>query len=108
MSIDISHRLLIGAVGTIAKLAKVCILRISKQKLYFILLNIFMYLYFANLCLSIDIYKGVVGTIAKLAKVCILRISKQKLYFILTERVVNGSVSIWCELPQVRDKGQLK
>ncbi len=37
----------------------------------------------------------------KLAKDCTLRLTTTKLYFILSERVVTGGVSIWCELAQV-------
>ena len=45
-------------------------------------------------------FTRVVSTISKLAKSCALRITPNKIYFILSERVVNGGVSIWCELQQ--------
>ncbi|WAR04963.1 HUS1-like protein, partial [Mya arenaria] len=42
----------------------------------------------------------VVTTISKLIKACVLRITPTALYFILSEKVVNGGIQIWCELPQ--------
>ncbi|XP_074653018.1 checkpoint protein HUS1-like [Tubulanus polymorphus] len=45
-------------------------------------------------------FTKVIGMLAKLAKTCVLRMTVDKLYFILSEQVVNGGVSIWCELAQ--------
>ncbi|XP_052803387.1 checkpoint protein HUS1-like [Mya arenaria] len=45
-------------------------------------------------------FTRVVTTISKLIKACVLRITPTALYFILSEKVVNGGIQIWCELPQ--------
>lgn len=45
-------------------------------------------------------FTRVVTTISKLIKSCVLRITPSALYFILSEKVVNGGIQIWCELPQ--------
>ncbi|KAH3703106.1 checkpoint protein HUS1-like isoform X1 [Dreissena polymorpha] len=45
-------------------------------------------------------FTRVVTTISKLIKTCVLRITPTALYLILSEKVVNGGVQIWCELPQ--------
>uniref|UniRef100_A0A8C4QNQ9 HUS1 checkpoint clamp component n=1 Tax=Eptatretus burgeri TaxID=7764 RepID=A0A8C4QNQ9_EPTBU len=44
--------------------------------------------------------EGVLNTIAKLTKTCTLHLSSDKLYFIVSDRAVNGGVTIWCELVQ--------
>lgn len=45
-------------------------------------------------------FTRVIGTLSKLIKTCVLRITSGNWYFILSERIVNGGVQIWCELPQ--------
>lgn len=45
---------------------------------------------------------GVITTISKLTKTCVLRLTPDNLFFIMSSKVVNGGVSMWCELSQVR------
>ncbi|XP_060601141.1 checkpoint protein HUS1-like [Ruditapes philippinarum] len=45
-------------------------------------------------------FTRVVTTVSKLIKTCVLRVTTSALYFILSEKVVNGGIQIWCELPQ--------
>ncbi|XP_062593869.1 checkpoint protein HUS1-like isoform X2 [Saccostrea cucullata] len=45
-------------------------------------------------------FTRIIGTLSKLIKVCVLRITPGNWYFILSEKLVNGGVHIWCELPQ--------
>jgi len=57
---------------------------------------VFFQIHIENLCLT-----GVIGTLSKLIKSCVLRITPGNWYFILAEKLTNGGVQIWCELPQV-------
>ncbi|KAL5010696.1 hypothetical protein ScPMuIL_013001 [Solemya velum] len=45
-------------------------------------------------------FTRVIGTVSKLIKQCVLRITPANWYFILSEKLVNGGVQIWCDLPQ--------
>ncbi|XP_063425035.1 checkpoint protein HUS1-like [Mytilus trossulus] len=45
-------------------------------------------------------FTRVIGTLSKLIKSCVLRITPGNWYFILAEKLANGGIQIWCELPQ--------
>ncbi|KAL4229387.1 DNA damage checkpoint control protein [Mactra antiquata] len=45
-------------------------------------------------------FTRVVTTVSKIIKGCVLRITPSAMYFILSEKVINGGIQIWCELPQ--------
>ena len=52
-----------------------------------------------------NLFLEVISTVSKLSKTCALRLTKDKLFFILTERLISGGISLWCELSRVRFSG---